>query len=61
MFGRAFVISLRPFSLFFSVSLRVNGRTVVSALSDTGGHNPVSQSALQFLNVGDVAQLEVIK
>ena len=43
-----------------SVALRKNGQTVVSGMSDTGGHNPVFQSTLLALRVGDVVQLEVI-
>ena len=43
----------------FSVALRKNERTVVSGISDIGGHNPVFQSTLLQLQVGDVVQLQV--
>ena len=42
-----------------SVALRKNERTIVSGISDTGGHNPVFQSTLLPLLVGDVVQLQV--
>ena len=43
----------------YSVALRKNGQTIVSGMSNTGGHNPVFQSTLLPLLVGDVVQLEV--
>ena len=42
-----------------SVSLRVNGRTIASAVSEEQNHSPVTQSALYFLRRGDVVRLEV--
>ena len=44
---------------FASVALRLNGQTLVSAMSESGGHNPVTQSAIALLKAGDVVQLEV--
>ncbi len=44
-----------------SVSLRVNGATAASALSEGGGANPVSQSAALPLRRGDAVQLEVVQ
>ena len=43
-----------------SVALRKNERTVVSGISDVGGHNPVFQTTLLPLLTGDVVQLQVI-
>ena len=45
---------------FSSVALRKNERTVVSGISDVGGHNPVFQTTLLPLLTGDVVQLQVI-
>ena len=42
-----------------SVALRKNERTVVSGISDVGGHNPVFQTTLLPLLTGDVVQLQV--
>ena len=42
-----------------SVALRKNERTVVSGISDVGGHNPVFQTTLLPLLAGDVVQLQV--
>ena len=43
----------------FSVALRKNEQTIVSGISDIGGHNPVFQSTMLPLIVGDVVQLQV--
>eukprot|EP00095_Tigriopus_kingsejongensis_P010384 maker-scaffold2509_size14967-snap-gene-0.3 protein:Tk10384 transcript:maker-scaffold2509_size14967-snap-gene-0.3-mRNA-1 annotation:"complement c1q-like protein 3-like" len=43
------------------VSLRVNQRSIVSALSEQGGHNPVAQSIIHQLQPGDVVQLEIMQ
>ena len=44
---------------FCSVALRKNEQTIVSGISDIGGHNPVFQSTIIPLLVGDVVQLQV--
>ena len=43
---------------FLRVALRRNSVTVVSGLSEKSGHNPVFQSTILQLDVGDVVQLE---
>jgi hypothetical protein len=35
--------------------------TLVTALSEVGGLNPVSQAALTYLKPGDVVQLEIVQ
>ena len=35
--------------------------TLVTALSEVGGLNPVSQTALTYLKPGDVVQLEIVQ
>ena len=35
--------------------------TLVTALSEEGGLNPVSQAALTYLKPGDVVQLEIVQ
>jgi hypothetical protein len=45
----------------YSVALRKNGKTLVSALSEEGSYNPVAQATLTYLQPGDVVQLEVIQ
>ena len=35
--------------------------TLVTALSEEGGINPVSQAALTYLKPGDVVQLEIVQ
>ena len=41
------------------MSLRVNGRTIASAVSEESSHSPVTQSAMYLLRRGDVVRLEV--
>ena len=61
--ARKFCVFLRKYeySIHFSycsVALRKNEKTIVSGISDVGGHNPVFQSTLLPLQVGDVVQLQ---
>ncbi len=35
--------------------------TLVTALSEVGGLNPVSQAALTYLKPGDIVQLEIVQ
>ena len=61
--------SFTPFflpSLLTSLALRKIERTgaqmtLVTALSEAGGNNPVSQATLTYLRPGDVIQLVVVK
>ena len=43
------------------MALRKNGITLVTALSEAGGLNPVSQATLTYLRPGDVVQLEIVQ
>ena len=52
-------IRIFPTRVTNSVALRKNGHTIVSGMSNTGGHNPVFQSTLLHLRIGDAVQLEV--
>lgn len=49
------------FSFSYRVSLRKNGKILVTAMSEESGFSPVSQATLTYLKPGDKVQLEVIQ